>query len=331
MLIKKLQKIWKPEIYQGHKWMKGYFEGWYYKIADRNERFIGAIIPGVSFDKKGSNSHCFVQFLENSGSLGHYYVYDIEEFSYSPGHPEIRIGDSVFSLDKIEVNINDESSTIEGTLLFRDLKQWPVTMFSPGAMGWYAFVPLMECYHGVLSFDHLIEGQLDINGKALDLSGGKGYIEKDWGRSFPSYHIWMQTNHFKKPGTSLMVSIANIPWLCRSFDGFLVGFLYNGRLYRFTTYTGAKISRFTYEQDNLVIHVKSKAYRLEMEVHYKAGIELRTPVLGEMRGRLSESLSAETSVRFFSISNGINSLIYSDIGRHVGLEIEGNIPEKLNQ
>ena len=38
-------------MYQGKRNMKGYFEGWYYKFADKNELNIGALIPGVSFDK----------------------------------------------------------------------------------------------------------------------------------------------------------------------------------------------------------------------------------------------------------------------------------------
>jgi succinate dehydrogenase/fumarate reductase flavoprotein subunit len=48
-----------------------------------------------------------------------------------------------------------------------------------GTMGWYAFVPAMECYHGVLSFDHLLEGGLELNGQYIDYTGGRGYIEKD--------------------------------------------------------------------------------------------------------------------------------------------------------
>jgi len=222
-------------MYQGKRIMRGYFEGWYYKFADIYEQNIGALIPGVSFDKKGNNSHSFIQYLDDSGSLSNYFLYDIKEFSYSPDKPEIKIGKSFFSPTRIEVDIDDKSSSIKGALSFRDIKPWPVSFFSPGAMGWYAFVPFMECYHGVLSFNHLIEVQLKLNGKSIDFNGGKGYIEKDWGRSFPSYHIWIQSNHFDEPGISLMVSIAKIPWLGKSFNGFLIGLLYNGHLYKFTT------------------------------------------------------------------------------------------------
>ncbi len=52
--------------------------------------------------------------------------------------------------------------------------------------------PAMECYHGVVSMYHLLSGHLEINGDKVDFSGGKGYIEKDWGRSMPSDWIWIQ-------------------------------------------------------------------------------------------------------------------------------------------
>ena len=227
VIFHNLRKIWKPEIYQGKAVMKGYFEGWYYKLADKNGNYICAIIPGVSFDYQGKDSHCFIQFLTNSiSNLSNYYRYDIKDFSYSPDSLDIRLGRSTFRLNGIDLDIEDDASSITGALKFYNMTPWPVKLFSPGAMGWYAFVPFMECYHGVLSFNHQIEGQLSVDGVKIDLNGGKGYIEKDWGKSFPKYHIWLQTNHFTNPGTSLLVSVANIPWLGKYFDGFLIGLLY---------------------------------------------------------------------------------------------------------
>ncbi len=34
----------------------------------------------------------------------------------------------------------------------------------PGIMGWYKYVPFMQCYHGVVSLNHELKGQLRING-----------------------------------------------------------------------------------------------------------------------------------------------------------------------
>jgi tocopherol cyclase len=317
-------------MYQGKPKMKGYFEGWYYKFADKDEKNIGALIPGVSFDKEGKHPHAFIQFIDDSGVLSHYFRYDIKEFSISDENSGIRIGDSFFSPTRIDVNINEPPNIIiKGTLAFKGIHPWPVKLFSPGAMGWYAFVPAMQCYHGVLSFDHVIEGGFKLNGKYVDYQGGRGYIEKDWGRSFPKYHIWLQTNHFDQPGISLMVSVANVPWLGNSFDGFIVGFWYEGRLYRFTTYTGAKITRMHYDKQRLDLNIESKKYRLEAGVSYLKGAELLTPILGDMQGRLSESLAASTHLKLFRLDKGKETLLFEGTGRHTGLEIEGEFPPGL--
>jgi hypothetical protein len=331
VIFRNLRAIWKPEMYHGKSRMKGYFEGWYYRFADKSEHEIGALIPGVSFDRDGGHPHSFVQFLDDSGTFSHYYRYDIDRFSYSQDQPEIKIGNSLFSPTAIDVDLEDDVHRIKGSLKFKGITPWPVTLLSPGAMGWYAFVSMMECYHGVLSFDHLIEGRLEINGKPVDFGGGRGYTEKDWGRSFPSYHVWIQTNHFDEPGTSLMISVANIPWLGRSFDGFLVGLWHQGRLYRFTTYTGARISAFRYDQEELVIHVQSKRYRLEVMVSNRGGAELRSPAMGAMEGRMSESLTSETRVRLYALVRNVASLLFEGIGRHTGLEIDGKVPMQLRQ
>ena len=130
-----------------------------------------------------------------------------------------------------------------GRLRFNGVAPWPVTLRSPGIMDWYAFVPFMECYHGVLSFDHEIRGLLAVDGQAVDFHGGRGYIEKDSGQAFPRAWIWLQTNHFGQPDICLTASVARIPWLGTAFRGFIVGFWWNGRLYRFATYTGAQVER----------------------------------------------------------------------------------------
>jgi tocopherol cyclase len=329
MILGSIRKSWIPAIYHGKKNMRGYFEGWYYKFADKDGNNIGAIIPGVSLDKEGNNSHAFIQFIDGSGVLSRYFRYALSDFSDSDNGPSIRIGHNYFSPELVQVNISEPQTIIRGTLEFKDITPWPVRFLSPGAMGWYAFVPAMECYHGVLSFDHLIEGGLEFNGRYIDFRGGRGYIEKDWGRSFPKYHIWLQTNHFKEPGISLMLSIANVPWLRSSFNGFIIGFWFRDHLLSFTTYNGSRITAFQYKQQQLLLAVRSRRYRLELQVSYLKGAELLTPVLGEMRGRLSESLSASTQLKLFRRGHKSEELIYQGTGAHTGLEIEGELPSRL--
>jgi hypothetical protein len=89
-------------------------------------------------------------------------------------------------------------------------------------MGWYAYVPTMECFHGILSMDHALDGEIEFNGSHYDFVGGRGYIEKDWGRNFPENWIWAQSNNFSNNNLSITASLATIPWKNTSFAGFIV-------------------------------------------------------------------------------------------------------------
>ena len=60
-------------------------------------------------------------------------------------------------------------------------------------MGPFSYLPLMECYHGILSMDHNISGSIDYNDQTIDFNEGRGYIEKDYGKSF-SKRLCLGTN-----------------------------------------------------------------------------------------------------------------------------------------
>ena len=195
-------------------------------------------------------------------------------------------------------------------------------------MGWYKLVPFMQCYHGVLGFDHPIEGELTIDGKKIDFSNGKGYIEKDYGKSFPHYYIWMQTNMFDKEGVSLMASYAKIPWMGSAFDGYLVGFIHNNTLYRFTTYTGAKVTKLQLKEKRIILHITDKKYRIEIAALKSKGVDLASPVEGSMVGRILESITAKIEVKLIELNKKKEEkVIFEGTGRNAGLDIGGRVDE----
>lgn len=156
-------------------------------------------------------------------------------------------------------------------------------------MGWYRYIPGMECYHGVVSMDHALRGELLFDGERIDLSGGRGYIEKDWGTSFPSSWIWMQSNSFGTPGVSLMLSIAKIPWFGRHFTGFLSFLRTPDGLVRCATYTGASIERLEVDEQGVAVVLSHRATRLHIRAHKGAPGGLKAPVAGAMERTIAES------------------------------------------
>lgn len=314
-----------PEIYQGHRQSPPYFEGWYFKIVSADAKHRFAIIPGVFL---GEDGHAFVQVLDGANHSSAFHRYPLENFQASEGEFDIFIGPNYFSELVIRLNIDDELGSLSGTLRFVDVKPWPVTLFSPGIMGWYAWVPGMETYHGVLSLDHGIEGNLTIDGETVDFTGGRGYIEKDWGQAFPSAYVWMQTNHFDEGGTSLSASIAMIPWVRRSFRGFIVGFLHHGKLYRFATYTGATTELLEVTDDSVVWVMEDKRYQLKIEAsRYRGGL-IHGPTRKEMIQRVEETMTAEVMV---TLSTREGDVIYQGSGQNAALEVFGDLPTLLSE
>jgi tocopherol cyclase len=305
MLAKKLQALFNPERYHGWGRTKGYFEGWYYKVISADEEHAYAFIPGVAMDIKGKKQ-AFVQILNGKEQTAAYHQYPYQAFNSQANRFYTTIANNEFEINRIKLDLPG----LSGQLEFHAQVPWPNQWYSPGIMGPFAFVPFMECYHGILSMDHSIEGQLLIGNKLIDFTGGRGYMEKDWGHSFPSAYIWMQSNHFQDQGVSIKASVAKIPWLGSSFVGFIAGLYLNDKLYEFTTYNRTRLLKSAVDQNKVVLVMANSRYRLEVDVDRSASTELASPIQGFMDGRISESMTSLINVRLIDARSG--ELLFED-------------------
>ncbi|GAA4847910.1 tocopherol cyclase family protein [Algivirga pacifica] len=320
MLLKKLQALFNAERYHGWGRKKNYFEGWYYKVVNQAEDRAFAFIPGIAMDENGAQQ-AFVQVLDGKQLTANYHKYDFDTFSTSSERFEVNIDKNYFSNDRIQLSLPN----IEGTLHFQEHAPWSNNWYSPNIMGPFSFIPFMECYHGILSMNHHIEGVLDINGEAVDFTGGRGYMEKDWGHTFPSAYFWMQTNHFSEAGISLKASIAKIPWLGSSFTGFIAGVWLKDRLIEFTTYNFTKLNKSFANQEKVILEMENTQYRLQIEALREEATGLASPIAGFMDGRVEESMNAQLKVVLYDKKN--KTILLEDTGRNAGLEVAGNIEE----
>ena len=323
-------RIWKPAAFQGAGATKRYFEGWYFKHVDINTRHTVAIIPGVSYSEDGSSRHAFVQIVPSDGKT-HYFHYPVEEFHSDPSSPfSIRIGRNIFTHEGIKLDLRDGIREVQGELRYGSWWPWPVTRLSPGIMGWYRFVPRMETYHGVLSMDHTLSGSLIIDGDQIDFDGGRGYVEKDWGRSFPSSWIWAQSNHFDTPGISLTLSVAKIPWMNGAFVGNIAGLLLGGQLHRFATYTGAELTRIETGRNEAHLTLSDKHEELDVHIHGQEALILKAPTLGSMEAKAAESLGGSIDVTLRSLRGGRSHIVFQGTGRQAGIEVMNDKDELGN-
>jgi tocopherol cyclase len=318
------QKVFHPEWYHGHGKQPPFFEGWYFKLIDAAEKYRYAVIPGIFLSHDREKHHAFVQVLDGQTGASSYFTYPPEQFVAAEDDFDVRVGPNHFRADCISLNLEGDELALKGELNFSNLSPWPVTMNAPGIMGWYGWVPIMECYHGVVSLDHTINGSLILDGNTLDYEGGRGYIEKDWGQSFPSAWVWMQSNHFGYPGTCLTASVAVIPMMGRKFPGHIIGVWHDKTLYKFAKYTGAIIEKLAVTDEHVTWVVSDNRYRLEIFATRSGGGLLHAPSRTEMHKRVMETLQSKVEIRLSHLT-GANAEIFHGTGRNAGLEVQGDL------
>lgn len=320
MLIRRIKAVFHPVEYHGWGRSRRYFEGWYFKVVNATEDRAFAFIPGIAMDEKGER-HAFIQVLDGKKLTAEYHPFPAGSFCPAPGKFDLQIGNNRFTDEFIRLDLPG----IRGELHFSGNVKWPRRWYSPGIMGPYTFVPFMQCYHGIVSMDHALEGTLQIHGEEISFSGGRGYAEKDWGHSFPSAYFWMQTNHFGTPGTSFKASVARIPWLGKAFTGFIAGIWHGGRLYRFTTYNGSVLKKSAAGLETVELVMENRNYRLEVVARRDHATELASPLAGFMDGRISESMTSVIEVTLTDLKQG--TILLKDTGRNGALEVAGKIEE----
>jgi tocopherol cyclase len=318
-LVDYIQSVLHPERFHGDVLTPPFFEGWYIKLvtADLSEAY--AFIPGISITKDGAGSHAFVQVLNGTSGAVQVVDYGVEDFYWDPRAFDVHIGGSHFSLEGINLDLTTDSGRISGNVRFGKMIPWPVMFQSPGVMGPFGWLPFMECNHGVLGLDHALEGALHFGDRVVDFTGGRGYIEKDWGSAFPKRWIWMQTNHFSQVGTSLVGSVAVVPMMGFAFNGLIVGLYHQGRLHAFTTYNGAKVIQQEMDDNGVELVFERGSERLWVRGTRKSGGVLKAPTLAGMDRRIVESLDGKILVKYWQN----NHLVLEDEGRRAGLEIVG--------
>ncbi|HSV91884.1 MAG TPA: tocopherol cyclase family protein, partial [Desulfobacterales bacterium] len=296
-----------------------YFEGWYFKHVAARGGAAFAFIPGVSLSPTGSTA--FVQMIDGATGATRWFPYPLEAFSCSLDEFGVSVGENRFSLEGIDVRLRDAQGEVEAHLAYTGITPLPFSIGSPNIMGPYAYVPFMECYHGVGSLDHAVTGEVRNGDRCFDFDGGRGYLEKDWGRSMPLAWIWAQVNGFAGPGSCLLFSLARIPWLGRTFPGFFALLAEGGRIHRFATYTGARVASARLDGRDLHVEIRDRSRVLRLHAERSHEGTLLAPVDGAMERRIAESIDARIRVR---LETAGGRMLFEGAGGNAGLEIVGD-------
>jgi len=326
-LIHNIKSIWYPDMYHGHAKDNDFFEGWYYKIYDKSGENTFAVIPGIIYSE--TSDHSFIQFYNGIDLNHHYFEFPVNVFSADLMKYHVNIKNNIFSRDKIKFRLKNKKIKIDVDLNIKSKIAWPFKIFGPNIMGFFIFLPFMECYYDVLSMKTIINGTVKINGKEYDFNDGTGYIEKNWGRSFPSSWIWLQGNNFDDDNSAFLLSIANIPYLGLKFNGFTGALFFDNKRYVFGTYNNYKIKNIEFSEKWIFIILNRGNKYLEITVTKKEGQFLPYPTYKGMEGKIYESLRSEIEINFYKMTNKTKKIIFSGRSSNCGLEISDKAEELL--
>lgn len=325
-----LQQMFNPDLYHGRMGMKNFFEGWYFKLVDKRARNAFALIPGVFWGKQKRDHHSFLHILD--GRYAGYEYVSLPTKCFSAASPLKIILDQIgsFSLKQISLAVQGNEQNVAAAVQFHQRKPWPSRLWSPGSMGPYNFLPGMQCYSQVCLMDAELSGCVQINGRRINMDGGRGYVEKNWGRAFPHSWIWIQSNNFLGEDAALSCSIGHIPLLSTSFRGFLIGLYVQGTFYEFTTMNRSKMKIISLAPD-IELEVTNKQYTLSLitKSRPESFILCRGPRNGQMVPLVEESLKGRLDAALYERSSGRR--VWHDTAKAVGLEYGGDQMQVIDE
>jgi tocopherol cyclase len=315
-----MRQIHHPEYFQGKRQKRRYFEGWYFKCISADRRLAVAIIPGMAIDPHGLR-HSFIQVINATSGKTYYFHYPYADFDARADRFAVRISESRFDAMGLTINAASSEGQISGQLRFSNAHPFPTRWYNPGIMGPYTFFPFMECYHAIIHLFHSLQGTIVLDGESMDFTGGTGYIEKDYGHSFPRTYLWLQASHFSSGEASFVFSQARIPFLWTEFPGFFAYFTdFSGVTCRFATYNRSRLLHWQVDAASRTCagEIEGPAGRLLFSAQMAGGGRLRAPVDGLMDREIIESISAQVQI---TVKDHQGKILYEGASSEAGMEI----------
>jgi len=282
------------------------FEGWFCKIDDDNNGLMFSIIWGYSTHKQ--TKHAFIQYQDNIKHDTTYISYPIEELKWKTDPFVLQIGKNQLSEEGMTLDFVMDSIPVRGAFHFGNFTPIKKSVLKPNIMGWLTYFP-NECNHSIISMKHEISGNLQIGNKSWKIWKACGFLEKDWGTGFPDEYVWVQANDWGN--SSVVFSYASVPMLGKHGKGFFLVLHHEGKEHRFTSIEGSKLSEFHVTKDSFFATIEKKGVRLELKARQRNPVSLVSPIQGEMKSYIKESLEGTLELTL-EIKNQLVATLFSE-------------------
>ncbi|MEX1191379.1 MAG: tocopherol cyclase family protein [Brumimicrobium sp.] len=280
-----------------------YFEGFYYKFVNEEGEMI-VVIAGISFSK--TENHAFIQVASNKSSKAYFYKFPLSEFDTNGNTFNFSIGENIFSNNTVKLSLPD----VNGEIKILNRNDWKRSWWSPSIMGFLSYIPNIECKHDVLTTNSMITGAIDLNNKKTEFKSGKGYIEKNWGQSFPKEYVWGHANQFKTKSLSVQFALAKPKWLVFRPSVYIGYVKYNGSVTHFGTHHFSHLS-IQKEGEYIIITIRRIGKKIILRIKLESPIDLVSPKDGELINVIKEYMNSSIQISIFTrnVFGKLNELI----------------------
>jgi len=267
------------------------FEGWFVKIDDQVNDLMISVIWGYS--THDATKHAFIQFTSSIDHQTSYIRYPMEELKWQVKPFVLQIGKNQLSEKGMILDFENNGVPVKGEFEFGEFNPIKTSFLKPNIMGWLTYFP-NECNHSIISMHHHVNGNLKIGEANWTFKDAHGYLEKDWGTSFPKEYVWAHANGWAD--SSFVFSNATVPVLGKFAKGFFLVLQHQGKEYRFSSIEGARMLKFEVTHDAFKAKVKKGKYIVTIEAKQNNPVALASPIKGEMSEHIKESLDGTIEI-----------------------------------
>ena len=288
------------------------FEGFYCKVAKPNGKTFVVI---CGFARTKEKSYAFIQ-VGSHFSETKYFEYPIESLNINEAGFSFSIQQHQISMEGISIIEED----CEINLTFENFNAWERTRLRPSIMGILTYVPFVECKHDIVAPHFNASGIVKIEQQTMRFNSDAGYIDRNWGKSFPKRYCWGHLSGFSNDSISIQFAKGSPKWLFLKIPVH-IGFLYlNGEITTFKSWRGAQIR--IRNTDDFMVYLKNSKYEIQLLFERDKKLQLKAPDEGNIQDEIMEYAGNPTKVKIFKRKKRrANKLIYEETVFNSTLEI----------
>jgi hypothetical protein len=278
---------YKPNSIRGNFERNKYFEGWFQKIYSKEHNASFILIYGYATNNS-DDTFGFSQVLIPNQTPEIIY-FPKNEVSCNIEQHIFRMGNNLLTTELIRIDIHGLriDLNLKNTQPFRSFKN---------SMGYTYFIPHLPCYHSVLTKIQNVSGEIQHNGVRYNLNNEMGYLEKNWGTTFPESYFWVHAIDPNNPAISLLFSRAKIVWLGKTYIKHVGYLCFDGQQIELRELKNFSVCNSNIGPENRIIQIRSASAQLDLALEYGREVLFKGPKDGALSRVIRHQTDASIKV-----------------------------------